>query len=855
MNKHRKSKPTIFFGHLVWIALLLTACRKATVDPATPTPVARLATETATRTPTATPQPVATSTRTLTPSASPTRARMPTWTPRATSIPRATLTRRPTSTPTQTPTLTPIPTPTPIGPLPTVPAWSPFQPDSEKAWCWQEMMGLVNALNDVFFIDTQTGWAVGEKGTILHTEDGGETWQRQVCPLNSKDFPLPDLRRVIFTDSQAGWIVGLIDGDTAGLLHTTDGGKTWASWPMPDTHTEWRGLDMAWGNAQDGWLLVGPRVFHTTDGGANWHRQRIPTDTPGSGLSAYSETLISIFSLDSQNTWILAWGYLMRTTDGGATWTVHPIDFYNPKTLTFVDELNGWVIGDNKIAHTTDGGITWQIQYEGEWYIYMQALEFLDEKTGWVIARSVFQWFEWTGYAASDDLLLFTQDGGKTWQTTQAPIGRRALAFSDNDHGWAVGEIDPRDGTRTTLARTRDGGNGWQILDNAIAASPLFYPSTARINSYLSQQISKSSSLLTRLIPGPCTYEERDLMQRSLLCQGWDGASWQDPFSTNNNEDWLAANRLNVDLDRDGQNEVVLGGSSGDFGQVYAGVLDWDGTQWQAAWFGRQSTSLSGGVILARVHNIEHHPQLILASFTHPGSGTGIDSVAWDILVIECEHLNCKPVWIHRLGELDALWAWKTSYHWLGSQYRFVETSPNQRPAIEVQRYGMSFEQVPETEDAPTPASLEVQIAPVVQTTYHWNGTQYTLTNESELKPGYELDTTPITETIDLDGDGLQDQVAHRWEITFNGLEQVSSFYRAEGQDLRLTQVFTTFVSGAPVDPIAIVDQDGKQVIVQCAPPHQVYPTEGEWPSFEPICTTYHWDTAKQQFVPQSESN
>ena len=31
----------------------------------------------------------------------------------------------------------------------------------------------------MFFVDDQTGWVVGEEGTILATRDGGTTWTRQ----------------------------------------------------------------------------------------------------------------------------------------------------------------------------------------------------------------------------------------------------------------------------------------------------------------------------------------------------------------------------------------------------------------------------------------------------------------------------------------------------------------------------------------------------------------------------------------------------------------------------------------------------------------------------------------------------
>ena len=32
---------------------------------------------------------------------------------------------------------------------------------------------------DIFFLDAKHGWVIGEKGTILYTEDGGKNWDTQ----------------------------------------------------------------------------------------------------------------------------------------------------------------------------------------------------------------------------------------------------------------------------------------------------------------------------------------------------------------------------------------------------------------------------------------------------------------------------------------------------------------------------------------------------------------------------------------------------------------------------------------------------------------------------------------------------
>jgi photosystem II stability/assembly factor-like uncharacterized protein len=59
--------------------------------------------------------------------------------------------------------------------------------------------------------------AVGQRGHIVHSADGGATWQQAKVPVSS------DLTAVFFASERKGWAVGH-DGV---ILATTDGGLTW----------------------------------------------------------------------------------------------------------------------------------------------------------------------------------------------------------------------------------------------------------------------------------------------------------------------------------------------------------------------------------------------------------------------------------------------------------------------------------------------------------------------------------------------------------------------------------------------------------------------------------------------------
>jgi photosystem II stability/assembly factor-like uncharacterized protein len=442
---------------------------------------------------------------------------------------------------TPTPTLPPTHTPTP--PPLTIPPTSPFQPDAPEGWCWQEVLGLVNALNDVFFWDAQTGWAMGEKGTILHTDDGGETWQWQDSPVDGS------LQRVVFVDAQTGWIAYPRWNDASVLLQTQDGGRTWVERSLPFQND----YDMTWTDANNGWLASSRKVFHSSDGGQTWQEQALPQQ---------DQRWEFIASVDEQHVWVVTRDVILRTDDGGVTWTSYPLAQALSETptyledLVFVDAQTGWaILGNNTIAHTTDGGRTWQAQYTAkENRIYR--LDFEDARTGW---------------AWNSDVIWRTTDGGATWEKYEmTPWNRRDVTFVDERRAWAVGGwiIGPR----STIAYSDDGGVTWQLWDQHIVVPPLAYTSAARLSSYLRQRAPPVDALLLRLFPDACwPFARYGLVSTALHNLGWNGTDWGEPPIVPQESH---VRRLDADLDQDGQDEIILYGG-GRRGTPLASVLDW----------------------------------------------------------------------------------------------------------------------------------------------------------------------------------------------------------------------------------------------------------------------------------------
>ncbi|WP_445778154.1 WD40/YVTN/BNR-like repeat-containing protein [Shewanella sp.] len=85
---------------------------------------------------------------------------------------------------------------------------------------WQQVATpVLTQLTKVFFFDDKQGWAVGHDATIIHTNDGGETWTLQ---MQSTEIEKPFLDVRFYTANE-----GIAVGAYGLFYRTSDGGKTW----------------------------------------------------------------------------------------------------------------------------------------------------------------------------------------------------------------------------------------------------------------------------------------------------------------------------------------------------------------------------------------------------------------------------------------------------------------------------------------------------------------------------------------------------------------------------------------------------------------------------------------------------
>jgi photosystem II stability/assembly factor-like uncharacterized protein len=171
--------------------------------------------------------------------------------------------------------------------------------DGGNTWNTQLVESYLNPFKDVYFVDMNHGWAVGEFSEVVRTTDGGVTWTEQDAPSSGQ------LTSVFFLDSLNGWITGA----SGNLLSTRNGGVFWET---VDIDTTAHLADVVFVNGQDGWVVGGDgldgAIFRTTDGGATWYQQ----DAAG------AKYLYGAFFTDAEAGWAVGYdGTIVHTETGG----------------------------------------------------------------------------------------------------------------------------------------------------------------------------------------------------------------------------------------------------------------------------------------------------------------------------------------------------------------------------------------------------------------------------------------------------------------------------------------------------------------------------------------------------------
>lgn len=283
---------------------------------------------------------------------------------------------------------------------------------------WERLdTGTDADLNDIYFVDRTIGWIVGSNGTILFTQDGGETWTQQESRTTNQ------LNSVHFFDEFTGWIAG----DDNLVLVTSDGGERWSERrpsPVSGQHLN----DIYFSNLKNGWTAGGPggHIYYSGDRGSTWQRQ---------ALLSPDSTIQAIRFVDQSKGKVVYGNRIHHTNNGGESWNLSNA-IAEDESFSVVDiwphnDTAGWVVGnlhnDGLILKTNDGGKNWE-EAKRMPGTDIRSIHFADDSTGGILAAS--------GY------LLQTKNGGEDWTKVEVSSSAlfKDLFYSDPGAAWVAGD-------------------------------------------------------------------------------------------------------------------------------------------------------------------------------------------------------------------------------------------------------------------------------------------------------------------------------------------------------------------------------------------------------------------------------
>jgi photosystem II stability/assembly factor-like uncharacterized protein len=371
-----------------------------------------------------------------------------------------------------------------------------------SGWTWGDPVPQGETLNRVAFQGAR-GYAAGEGGTVLRSDDGGATWTglssgsssnltllQEVdpntvvvgggCTVRESTDGGATFHRLPVNESEQGCAtkvaaVSFLDANTGyveeadgSILLTKDAGQTLE----PKTSVPLAGAtagQIAFLSPTVGFALVnqgGGKIYRTTDGAGSW------TQVAGSGQPLYGITFVSPTVAYA----VGAAGTLLHSGDGGATWTPLPLALPAgaPRpTLTQIscsDPEHCLIAtapqpapGANMLVRTTDGGATGTLVSPADQNLLSVAFS----TAGSAVA-----------VGAAGETVLST-DGGATFPTSITQ--RFGVQFGDVVRLGAGPEDAYVPSHSGVIAATTNGGASWGALrvPSSSTIEDVAFPTTA----------------------------------------------------------------------------------------------------------------------------------------------------------------------------------------------------------------------------------------------------------------------------------------------------------------------------------------------------------------------------------------
>jgi len=313
-------------------------------------------------------------------------------------------------------------------PTPTIP---PDTPEPEPpAW--------LRIYTDVAFNGPSLGLISGWRGTIMRSDDRGQTWSKVQVPTEA------DLNSIAILDASTAIAVG----SSGNILRSVDGGLTWEKVASPTSET----LNAVAAISGGGAVAVGwhGTIIGTSDNGKTW------TSSFSSNDRSLNFEAVD-FTADGTGMAVSSTGRVYKTTNAtdwqqltlpDADLKLFTVDLYNADIAFVAGNIEmekAYAFGGKTvILKTPDGGQVWEFGPRN-WNADLLAIRFIDSQnaltTGW------------------DGVVLRTGDSGQSWAAMVSHTNQalRAIALVDARTIFAVGDGQ-------TIIQSRDGGFTWEKI-------------------------------------------------------------------------------------------------------------------------------------------------------------------------------------------------------------------------------------------------------------------------------------------------------------------------------------------------------------------------------------------------------
>ena len=217
---------------------------------------------------------------------------------------------------------------------------------------WQEIFRSDTNLNDIYFLDAETGFACGDDILLIRTLDSGKSWTKVKYGWNPPEAYYAPLKHIEFVNDTAGYLTGGAYFDRGVIFRTQNHGLWWEPYHFDNEMSASHFSDRFTG-IFGGYGLI----TKTTDGAKSFQ----PVDIRG-------DFYTSFWFISKETGFACGYnGGIYKTTDGGDSWTtVHNpnnarVNRIHLNDITFTKEGKGIAVGnDGIILVSNDNGSSWE---------------------------------------------------------------------------------------------------------------------------------------------------------------------------------------------------------------------------------------------------------------------------------------------------------------------------------------------------------------------------------------------------------------------------------------------------------------------------------------------------------------